>query len=154
MRGHGNGFLIGLTVAVLAVVAFLFIKTGRPEQPAPGEDLLFDQLDLVVMALVEEYEMELLPEGAGSATGHGWVERGFLSSQNPAPTVEQVKATIESGCSDCTVSPYMGDSYLLRSPDTDDPERFVVLSWEGPLGNDDDGGFALVSRKPSDPTAE
>jgi hypothetical protein len=86
--------------------------------------------------------------------GEGWEDATYLSSRSPAPTEEEVRKTIARACVDCTVLPYGGESLLVSHPSMASNDgrqqsgpgysHFLVVSWEGPLGNERDGGLAVI----------
>ena len=130
-----------LVVVAAGLVAFGVFSPGDP-------------MSRVREALVEEYGMIRVPLGEGSSEGGGWRETGYLSSQSPAATVEEVKATVTDACGDCILVQYFEDSfmiyhekYLEQTSDSGEGtsySRFIVVTWEGPLDSDPDGGLAMV----------
>ena len=139
---------LGLTVVALAL---MLVAVGLV---AYGVFSTSDPLDRVRDALIKEYEMALLPEGAGSSEGGGWTETAYLSGLSPAATVDEVKASVKDACGDCILAQYFGDSfmiyhekYLEQTSDSGEDtsfSRFIIVTWEGPLDGDPDGGLAMV----------
>ena len=68
--------------------------------------------------------------------------------------MEEVKATVIRACGDCILVPYYVDSFMVYhekyleqtsdSGEGDSYSRFIIVTWEGPLDGDPDGGLAMV----------
>jgi hypothetical protein len=146
--GHGRRRRTGFLVVggALVVVAVFVWATGWV---APG-----DPVSRVSGALVETYEMGPLPAEEGFSMGAGWSVATYVSSQSPAATPEEVRARIAAECPECTVEPYAGDAMIVSharfvskaGDEGGDPgfSRFLIVTWEGPLGDKPDGALSLI----------
>lgn len=136
--------LAGVAVLATAAAVLTQVLSRRASDP----------ITRVREALVDEFAMEQLPDEQEFKMGPGWEEVGFLSRQSPAATRKDVEAKIIAACSDCVVEDYWGDAFFvthesfLRSDAGPGGgpgySRFLLVTWEGPLGNEVDGGLVLA----------
>ena len=142
--------LLGVGVTVIVVLGIWVLN-----RPRDG-----DALARVRDALLDKYAMAQLPEEEGFDMGDGWLVRTYLSGQSPAATLEEVRATIAEACKPCVIGRYGQDAMLVSHRDYasrsgtlgGDPgySRFIIVTWEGPLGKQDDGGLTVIDVRRED----
>jgi hypothetical protein len=136
---------VSVVVAVLVLVGIavwaVYWRTGG------------DSLARVRTAIVEKYAMERMPDDEGFAMGDGWVTATYLSPQKP-PLREQIQKAIFAACSECEVGTYGSEALFVTDAQFvmkgavpgEGPgySRFLIVTWEGPLDGNDDGGLVLI----------